>query len=334
MSPATPRPSRQRGAAILLAMLIVALVAALSAGAVWQQWRNVAVQSAEYQRLQASWILQGTTDWARLLLREDAREGATDHLAEPWAVPLAEARLSSFLAAGSGTQDTSTDLPEAFISGRIQDLQARLNVTSLMDGAALHAPTVKAFTRLWRALNLPPHELSALTTQLPLALQDPASAKSAPAALYQPLVPQTLEQLTWLGVSTASIARLAPYVTVLPERTPVNLNTAPALVLHAVIDQLPLADAQRLVTQRTQTHFKTLADATQALGRGEWGLNDAQHSVNTRYFEVLGQMRLQHLRVQERSLVQRDGLNVRVLARQRLSPEAFTGVYQGTQPSR
>lgn len=322
---------RQRGAAILLAMLIVALVAALSAGAVWQQWRNIAVQTAEYQRLQSLWILQGTTDWARLLLREDAREGATDHLGEPWAVPLAEARLSSFLAAGSGAQDTSTDLPEAFISGRIQDLQSRLNVTSLMDGAALHAPTVKAFTRLWHALDLPLQELAALTTQLPLALQDPHAAKPAASAPYQPLLPGTLAQLVWLGLSPSTVARLAPFVTVLPERTPVNLNTASPLVLHAVIDKLDLADAQRLAAQRAQTPFKTLADANQALGSGNWTLNDTQHSVNTRYFEVLGQMRLERLRVLEKSLLQRDGLSVRVLWRERVSPAVFTGVYQGAQ---
>ena len=308
---------RQRGAAILLAMLIVALVAALSAGAVWQQWRNISVQSAEYQRLQASWILQGSTDWARLLLREDAREGATDHLGEPWAVPLAEARLSSFLAAGTGAQDTSTDLPEAFLSGRIQDLQARLNITSLFDGTALHPATVKAFTRLWKALDLPPQELQALTTQLALSVQDDNAKSTAP---YQPLTPRSLAQLGWLGVSASTIARLAPYVTLLPERTPVNLNTASPLVLHAVIDKLELADAQRLVAQRTQAHFKSLAEVSLALGPGDWGLNDAQHSVNTRYFEVLGQMRLENLRVLERSVVQRDGLNVRVLWRERLSP--------------
>lgn len=324
-----PSPQRQRGAAILLAMLIVALVAALSAGAVWQQWRNIAVQTAEYQRLQSLWILQGTSDWARLLLREDAREGATDHLGEPWAVPLAEARLSSFLAAGNGTQDTSTDLPEAFIAGRIQDLQSRLNITSLMDGAALHPPTVKAFTRLWQALDLPPSELVALTTQLPLALQDPSASKT-PAA-PQSLLPRTLEQLAWLGVSASTIAHLAPFVTLLPERTPVNLNTASPLVLHAVIDKLPLADAQRLASLRAQTPFKTLADATLALGRGDWSLNDTQHSVNTRYFEILGQMRMERLRVLEKSLVQRDGLNVRVLWRERVSPAALTGVYQGAQ---
>lgn len=324
-------PQRQRGAAILLAMLIVALVAALSAGAVWQQWRNISVQSAEYQRLQSRWILQGTTDWARLLLREDAREGATDHLGEPWAVPLAEARLSSFLAAGRGAQDTSTDLPEAFIAGRIQDLQSRLNVTSLLDGTSLHAPTVRAFTRLWRALDLPPAELAALTHQLELAVQAPGSTPAGAAAPYQALLPQTLEQLVWLGVSPATVQRLAPYVAVLPERTPVNLNTASPLVLHAAIDKLTLADAQRLAAQRAQKPFKTLADAAQALGSGDWGLNDAQHSVNTRYFEVLAQMRLQQLRVVEKSLVQRDGLSVRVLRRENVNPAVFTGVYQGVQ---
>lgn len=326
------RPQAQRGAAILLAMLIVALVAALSAGAVWQQWRNISVQSAEYQRLQSRWILQGTADWARLLLREDAREGATDHLGEPWAVPLAEARLSSFLAAGSGAQDTSTDLPEAFIAGRIQDLQSRLNISSLLDGASLHAPTVKAFTRLWRALDLPPGELVLLTQQLELAAQAPGNAPAGAAAPYQPLLPQTLEQLVWLGLSPATVQRISPYVTILTERTPVNLNTASPLVLHAAIDKLALADAQRLVSQRTQKPFKTLADAAQDLGNGDWGLNDAQHSVNTRYFEVLGQMRLQQLRVVEKSLVQRDGLNVRVLRRENVHPALFTGVYQGASP--
>lgn len=322
-------PLRQRGAAILLAMLIVALVASLSAGAVWHQWRNINVQSAEYQRLQSLWILQGSTDWARLLLREDARDNTTDHLGEPWAVPLAEARLSSFLAAGAGAQDTSSDLPDAFISGRMQDMQSHLNITSLIDGVSLHIPTLKAFTRLWYALNLPPNELAVLTRQLELAVQTPGNTPSGSA--YQPLLPQTLEQLEWLGLSAATVQRLRPYVTVLPERTPVNLNTASPLVLHAVIDKLPLADAQHLVAMRAQKPFKTLADASQALGSGDWGLNEGLHSVNTRFFEVLGQMRLQQLRVFERSLVQRDGLNVRVLWRERINPDTFTGIYQGAQ---
>ena len=97
-------PARyQRGAALLLAMLVVTLVATLAAAALWQQWRSAEVEQAERQRMQAGWILTGALDWARLILREDARDnqssGNADHLGEPWATPLEEARLSSFLAA-------------------------------------------------------------------------------------------------------------------------------------------------------------------------------------------------------------------------------------------
>ena len=78
--------TRQRGAALLLAMLILTLVATLAAGMVWQQWRAVQVEAAERARAQSAWILSGALDWARLILREDARTSSgVDHLGEPWA---------------------------------------------------------------------------------------------------------------------------------------------------------------------------------------------------------------------------------------------------------
>ena len=84
-----PAPRGQRGAALLLAMLILALVATTAAGMAWHQQRAIEVESAERARAQAAWILNGALDWARLILREDARSGGADHLGEPWAVPLA-----------------------------------------------------------------------------------------------------------------------------------------------------------------------------------------------------------------------------------------------------
>src|SRR3989442_3133622 len=93
------RAGQQAGAALLAAMLTVTLVATFAAASLWQQWRSVEVEAAERSRVQSSWILTGALDWARLILREDARAGGADHLAEPWAVPLQEARLSTFLAA-------------------------------------------------------------------------------------------------------------------------------------------------------------------------------------------------------------------------------------------
>ena len=89
-------------------MITVALIATLAAAALWQQWRGVEVEAAERARLQSSWLLNGALDWGRLILRIDDNFGV-DHLAEPWAVPLAEARLSTFLAAGEANTETDRD---------------------------------------------------------------------------------------------------------------------------------------------------------------------------------------------------------------------------------
>jgi general secretion pathway protein K len=155
--------THQRGAALLAAMLTVALVATFAAGALWQQWKSIEVEGAERQRTQARRLLTGALDWARVILREDARAGdasaPTDHLAEPWAVPLQEARLSSFLAAlpdGTGGTDNTMDdeklAQQVLLSGAVSDLQSRLNVTNLLQGEQLDAKTALAFERLFDAL--------------------------------------------------------------------------------------------------------------------------------------------------------------------------------------
>ncbi len=222
--------NQQRGAAILTAMLIVTLVASLTATALWQQWRSIEIETAERARVQSSWILQGALDWGRLILREDARSGTPDHLAEPWAVPLKEARLSTFLATGK-TSDTVEDLnEEAFLSGQITDLQGRLNVKNLIQDGQPHTPTQRAFIRLFDALNLPQAELNSLIQNMRLAQENSIANTNDKGSnnTFSPLLPRTIEQLGWLGVSNSTIARLRNYVTVLPERTTVNLNTAPA----------------------------------------------------------------------------------------------------------
>ena len=130
----------QRGAALLMAMIIVTLVASLASAMVWQQWRSVQIETAERSRAQASWILTGALDWSELILREDARADRNkqnnggsipyDGLDEPWATPLAEARLSTFLAAD---ENYTGDGPEAFLSGDITDAQSRFNLMNLIE---------------------------------------------------------------------------------------------------------------------------------------------------------------------------------------------------------
>ena len=307
--------TRQAGAALLTAMLTVALVASLAAGALWQQWRSVEVEAAERARVQSLWVLTGALDWARLILREDARSGGADYLSEPWAIPLEEARLSTFLAADKNSApDDETSASQTFLSGLITDLQARLNVTNLVDNAKVSEPALKAFGKLFDMLGLPRTELMALAENLRLALD---TTPGNDAAQQAALLPQRVEQLVWLGLSQPTLAALRPYITLLPVRTPVNLNTASATVLSACIPSLDMAQAQRLVGTRQTTHFNTLAEVTAQLGQMAVPLSDVQHSVNSRFFEVQGRLRLDQTVVEEHSVVQRDRLDVKTLWRDR-----------------
>lgn len=310
---------KQRGAALLIALLTVTLVASLSAAALWQQWRSVQIETAERARVQALWVLNGALDWARLILREDVREGSVDHLGEPWAVPLEEARLSTFLAADKNNNASSDmDLEQVFLSGSITDLHSRMNVLNLIEDGKVSMPWLKAFTKLYTQLGLEVSELDTITDNLRLA-QAPQVGKGAPSGTVStPLLPQRVGQLRWLGFSERSLKALTPFITILPVRTTVNLNTASAMVLYAAIPSLDMAQAQSMVEQRQSAYFRSLGDAGRSISTIAAELNNEQHGVSTRFFEVKGRLRTGETVIEERSLVQREGLNsITVLRRER-----------------
>lgn len=303
----------QRGAALLAAMLTVTLVATIASTALWQQWRLVEVETAERSRVQSAWILIGALDWSRLILREDGRSGGADHLAEPWSVPLQEARLSTFLAADknvSQVEDASTDTTDAFLSGYMVDMQSRLNITNLIAGANTDPLALRQFERLFERLGIPITELSTLTQGLQ------ATQKPIVAGNNAPLMPRSTDQLGWLGLAPATVAQLQPFVTVLPVLTPININTASAEVLWASFEGIDEATVQEILQTRANQHFRTLADVRNLVG-SELPLSDNAHAVASAYFEVNGSLRLGNTQVNERSLVRRQGVEVVTLWRER-----------------
>jgi len=315
----------QRGAALLLAMLTVTLVASLAAAALWQQWRATEIEAAERQRQQASWILTGALDWSRLILREDARgnrnAGHADHLGEPWAMPLEEARLSSFLAVD---RDNSADeVMQAFLSGEVIDMQSRLNFLNLVRLIAIEGgtrvevsqPDLAAFTRLYGLLDLPTSELTAAVDALRSTY---SQAANDPMPSPTPLLPRKLAHLAWLGLSPASLAALEPHVAVLPQRTTLNLNTAHVRTLAASVPGLDLALAQLLVTERERRPFIQMEDAARILNNEEVQFSQQHHGTRSRFFEIRGRLRLDDAVIEERSLVVRNNLEVRVLWRERI----------------
>lgn len=322
--------TRERGAALLLAMLTVTLVATLASAALWQQWRSAEVEAAERQRLQAGWILVGGLDWARLILREDGRSnrasGAADHLGEPWATPLEEARLSSFLAADKNNNNSADDLMPAFLSGEIKDAQSKLNFGNLVrvgqtgsqSKVELSATDMAIFERLFTLLNLPKVELEAAAGNL---LKTTDRALNDPEPSTSPLTPQRFAQLAWLGLSPSTLQALRPHVTVLPERTLLNINTITPEVLSASIPGLDLALAQQVVAARATTPFTQLGDAIQRIpGANQQSVSSQRHDVRSRFFEVHIRLRLDETVIEEHSLVQRDGLRTRVHWRERVAP--------------
>lgn len=315
----------QKGMALLTAMLTVTLVATFASAALWQQWRSVEIEAAERSRTQMQWVLNGALDWARLILREDARSNAAvDHLSEPWALPLQEARLSSFLAVD---KDHTDDAMEAFLSGQISDQQALLNVRNLVQDSKPNPTAVAAFVQLFAMLDLPRSQLQSLIDGL--IASDAANSDAKPGAQTDvqtnaPLTPYRMEHLVWLGLPVATVRALQPYATLLPVPTTLNLNTASAEVLHAALRGFDMARAQQLVAQRANGHFKTVADAFKAAGITDGEPGQAQSkdfSVNSRYFGVRGRLRLGDSVVQEFSLVERNSSLVKIIWRQR---EALT----------
>ena len=311
-------PSNQGGAALLTAMLTVALVATLASAALWQQWRQVEIETAERTRSQTAWMMTGALDWARLILREDAisAQGAgVDHLGEPWALPVQESKLSSFL---SQDQQWREDDAEVFLSGQITDAQSRMNLANLTEDGKPSPLALAQLTALFDRLQLPQSELQKLLEQWlaaqPLnnsSIRQHASGQAKTA----PLVPQQTAQLGWMGLSPATLLALQEHITLLPEPTPINLNTASAEVLSASLVGFDMASARQAVALRARGHWASLNAAREALGPAGLQLNEKQHSVQSRYFEVLGRMRIDNVVQQELALVRREGNQVRMLWR-------------------
>jgi general secretion pathway protein K len=310
----------QKGAALLSAMVVVALVATLASAALWQQWSQVEIETAERGRSQTQWMMTGALDWTRLILREDAVSGGgqADHLGEPWALPVQESKLSSFL---SQDQQWHEGDAEVFLSGQITDAQSRMNVMNLVEDGRVSPEALARFAKLFQRLDLPLAQLPPLAAGLQQAL-----ARSAPntpntgraaASADAPLMPQQTSQLVWLGLSPDTLAVLMPYITLLPTPTPVNINTAPAPVLEAMVPGLDAAGARQWVNLRERGHWATLDAARLALGPAGQGIDAKMHSVSSQFFEVRGRMRIDQVVQEELALVQRDSGQVRMLWRVR-----------------
>jgi len=292
--------SRQRGAAIITAMLVVTLASVVVSSLFWRE--HVAVRSVENRLAlaQGRWIERAALDWARVILRADQRLGPVDHLGEPWAVPVMDTRLDETVTAGAKLNDGARN---AMLGGQVFDAQARLNLAALADAnGALSQPHLEALRKLLALLGRSEGLADLAAARVLQSVPRTVEGRVVPA--QRPPLTRVADLLDVPGVDPAVVATIEPYVIVLPRGTPVNVNTAPPEVLAAVIETLDLSGARRFVARRERTFYRTLAQAANDLG-GDPVLDPRLLSVASSFFVVTGVIRYDRVESQSETLLER-----------------------------
>lgn len=277
--------ARERGAAVVTALLVVAmavtLVATMFAG------QRAAIRTVEVQRLRADtvWMQRASVDWARQLLRDNARTTPVDHLGQRWASPVHDLPVASVL--GKAAVNAFNALDDMRVDGQIEDAQARFNLNTLVTAAEGGKPPgirpegVRVYQQLLTRADLDP-SLAMLTATTILRGLDTNASSALPLE-----APEDLLRIP--GYTAAGVRKLAQYVVVLPEPTSVNPNTAGLEVLAATIHDLSSGQAAALVSSRDRAWFRDAADLTNRLKAIAPSLAEQQDillETRSRYFIV------------------------------------------------
>ncbi|RQH06140.1 type II secretion system minor pseudopilin GspK [Paraburkholderia dinghuensis] len=345
------RRASQRGAAIITALLVVALSAILVSGMLWRQQVQLRRIENQRLVAQAQWISRGALDWTRLVLRSegDTSAGVT-WLGGAWGMPVAKTRLSDFLGQigdvraeqGAATY-LSGSIEDAQARFNLRNLVAsstpgtlQINVTQIEAFARLLqtlgidgqlAKNTAVYIRSGLAYSMTRFQTSSTTATSTATSTQQLAAGATGGATYTdnpglsdadsnsavaPLLMTSVDSLLDVpGFTPEALARLRPFVTVLPTTTPVNMNTASAEVVAAIIPGMNLSSAQAFVARRQNVFFRNLSDvqlALQGAGVQASSVDTTLCDVNTSYFLVHGRVDHERAEVDRTTLVWRDPL--------------------------
>jgi general secretion pathway protein K len=311
----------QKGAAVVMALFIVVLCTLAVSPLIWNLFATAKTISVAAARDQAEAVSRSGIDWARVILREDARISTTDTLTEPWAVPLAESRINEGLMR-KGENATSADEREVVLTGRIEDAQGRFNLRNLATEGPARKSWQDGFAKLCTLLNIGADQRTLLTGTLERMFKvrqtSPENPAEGPASPEQaPIVPalQWEEFRGKYGLTEETWNQLRPYVVILPRASPLNANTATAEVLYAAVEEMSFGDAQRLLAQRQRVTFRNVGDIRAALNPNI-PLNNDLITVSSNYFLVEGTAQVEDALVRTRALLERRDQRVYVMWRQ------------------
>jgi len=251
----------QRGVALITAVLMVALATMLAVDVGFRGFLDQRRSGTLFALDQGYEIALGAEAWAADFLKRDQQESQTDHFGEVWAQPLPPLPIEGGL-----------------VEGRLEDMQGRFNLNNLIhpDGTT-NPDAVKQLERLLAMLEIEPAWATAMADWIDLDTQ-PGFPDGAEDTVYTGLDPPHLaanmpitrasELMVLPGLGAERYARLKPYVTALPVGTPLNVCTAPGVVLDALSDETRefSLNPEDLAKRRKDACFPTLEELRGSLG--------------------------------------------------------------------
>jgi general secretion pathway protein K len=246
---------QQGGVALITAVLVVAIGTMIAVNLMWEGTLDLRRAESALAADQGLLYVQGAEAWAADILRQDLVDSPdADHLGEQWAIELPP------LPVDGGT-----------ITGRLEDLQARFNLNNLVGADGMEDQLARSqFERLLNHLEIDPGLAGAVVDWLdpdtelrfPTGGEDVVyTSQDPPYRTANSMITSTSELMAIAGFDRDIYRRLAPYVTVLPRGTKLNVNTASDVVLASLSDNLDLATAAALVEERANAEFLDI-DAT------------------------------------------------------------------------
>ena len=270
----SPPAAKQRGMAIISALLIAAVVAVIAGAMLTRQTVFTRSLEAEQLRVQGQWLLQGSLERSRQMLWEARQKDVLTRLDQPWAY------------AQSGT-----------FEGRIEDEQGKFNLRNLVNRQLPDAEQLQSFERLCRTLGVDPAVSRRISQRVIGSYEVPAK---------YPMLRSVDELSAIEGLDPVLLRRLQTYISVLPGASWVNGNTASAEVLSAVVPQLSLAQAQGLVAERDSGQwFINRGDFVNRLHLPQVAVESVQVGITSEWFRVQGQARREQRRVTIDALLHR-----------------------------
>jgi general secretion pathway protein K len=300
---------RERGVALIAAVLVVAL-AVLLVAALLDRGEAARARTRNAQRAEQGWqLMLGLEAWAGTALRQDQERDGIDSRDDVWAQDI-----------------PPIDLPQARVLGRMRELGGCFNLNSLHHDALDDTVAIERFDRLLRILKLRPG-IGAQARDWIDVDQDAGTDGAEDARLMQrrpayraanrPFV--HVSELRLLpAVDADSYATLLPHVCALPASASMNLNTISEALWMSLVENGPSAiDAARLARDGRARYPSIEAVKEEFAQLGLPPLVETGLSVKSEYFVVEAEIIADGVPFLYSSLLHRAPERIDVLARAR-----------------